>query len=351
MRTLFTSFLTMLANATHRELARQVQYLKVENEILRSKLPKRITVTPTERRQLVRFGKRLGSTIGKLIGIVSPRTFARWLVDDRRKRPPVKRGRPRLVPLRDLVIMVARQTGFGYAKVYGEVKKLTRRKFSWQFVRKVMREEGFDTGPKRGAGTWDDFLTRHARTLWQCDFFSKKVFTIAGIRQYFLLAFIHIGTRRVFVTEATRNPTEQWCRVQAAEFCRHAQTNGLTAEFVYYDRDSKYGRAFDSELARHGVKGRRIAPQSPNMQAFIERWVQSIKVECLDHFLVFGEKHLNHLVAEWVRYYLRHRPHQGIGNTLLAEVPAPPEDVPKPSHVRSVKILGGLIKSFERKAA
>jgi putative transposase len=351
MRTLFTSFLAILADATRRELARQVQYLKVENQILRAKLPKRITVTPAERTRLIRFGKPLGSAIRALITIVTPRTFSRWVQVVAKKRRPAKRGRPPLIALRDLVVMIARKTGFGYTKVLGEIKKLTRRKVSRQFVINVMRENGFEPGPKRGEKTWDHFLKTHARTLWQCDFFYKRVLTLAGVREFFVLAFIHVGTRRVFVTPATMHPTEEWCQLQAKAFCRRAQANGPPLERVYHDRDTKYGRGFDAELAMHGVKGIRIAPRSPNMQAYIERWIQSIQVECLDRFIVLGEKHMNYLVAEWVRYYHIQRPHQSMGNQPLTETPTPPEDVPKRSQVRCVKIHGGHLTSFERRAA
>ncbi len=231
------------------------------------------------------------------------------------------------------------------------MKKLTRRKFSRQFVINVMREHGFEPGPKRGEKSWDEFLTMHAKTLWQADFFSKRVVTLRGVREFFILAFIHIGTRRVFVTPATLNPTEEWCATQAVAFCRHVQMNSLTCERVYHDRDAKYGRAFDAALARRGVKGIYIAPRAPNLQAYIERWVQSIRVECLDHFLVIGEKHLNFLVSEYVRHFLSERPHQGVGNAPLVESPAPPEDVPRPSDVRCERSLGGLLQHYHRKAA
>src|SRR5262245_24277725 len=126
MRTLFTSFFALLANATHRELARQVRYLKAENQILRDRLPQRIRVTPAERRRLLCFGKPLGTAIRELITIVSPRTFSRWQLDDKRERKPGRVGRPPLLALRDLVVMIAGQTGWGYSRVMGEMKKLTR---------------------------------------------------------------------------------------------------------------------------------------------------------------------------------------------------------------------------------
>jgi putative transposase len=99
------------------------------------------------------------------------------------------------------------------------------------------------------------------------------------------------------------------------------------------------------------VKGLCIARRAPNLQAYIERWIQSIQVECLDHFIVLGEKHLNHLVAEYVRHFLTDRPHQSLGNSPLVELPAPPEDDPRDSEVCCERSLGGLLKHYHRAAA
>jgi putative transposase len=351
MRTLFHALMLVLTKSTQRELAKQVQFLQVENQILRSKLPKRISLEERERQRLLKFGKPLGSALRHLISIVSPRTFSRWLLDAKRKRRRVKRGRPPLVPLRDLIIKIASETGWGYTRVHGELRKLTRRKCSRQFVVNVMREHGFEPGPKRSESTWHQFIAIHAKTLWQCDFFSQKVVTLSGIREFFLLAFIYVGTRRVFVCPATANPTEEWCQAQAMAFCRHARSAGIPAEIVILDRDSKFGKLFDAELARYGVKGNRIPFQSPNLQAFIERWILTIRAECLNHFIVLGEKHLDFLVSEFVRHYQIQRPHQGIGNVRLIESPAPPEDVPMRSEIRCQRSLGGLLRHYYRKAA
>lgn len=351
VRTLFNSLLAVFAGSTGRELALQIQFLKVENEILRARLGQRVKVTPTERRRLLKFGRPLGPTIRHLITVVSPRTFARWLSDAKRQPAGRKVGRPKLKPLRDLIVMLARKTGWGSARVLGEIHKLSRRKCSRQFVANVLREHGFDPGPKRGEKTWSEFVAMHAHSLWQCDFLSKKAVSLAGVRDLFVLAFIQVGSRAVFVSPATPRPTDAWCRQQALAFCRHAWHLGLPAQFVVHDRDAKYGTAFDDELARHGVASRRIAFRAPNMQAFIERWILSIQTECLDHFLVFGEKHLNFLVSSFVRHYLLHRPHQGIGNVPLRDLPEPPEDVPRPSDIRCETALGGLLRHYHRKAA
>jgi hypothetical protein len=100
-----------------------------------------------------------------------------------------------------------------------------------------------------------------------------------------------------------------------------------------------------------GVKGNRITYCSPNLQAYIERWILTIRLEYLNHFIVLGERHLNFLIAEFVRHYQVHRPHQGVGNVLLTESPAPPESIPMKSELRCEQLLGGLLKHYHRQAA
>ena len=238
----------------------------------------------------------------------------------------------------------------GYTRILGEIQELTSRKVSWQFVVNVMREHGFEPGPKRGKKTWAEFLSMHAKTLWQRDFFSKKVITLCGMREYFLLAFIHVGTRQVIVSPATINPTQEWCRKQAAMFCQQARSHGLRVGYVFHDRDYKYGTAFEG-LARHDVKANRVIYRAPNLQAYIERWIQAMEVECPDHVIVLAEKHLNFPVAEIVRHYLTERSHQSLGNAPLVESSAPPKSVPTRSEVACRRSLGGLLRHYHCKAA
>ena len=215
MKTIFHPLLVLLANLTDQTLARQLkdvvrqlQFVKAENEVLRAHLPERVVVTPRERRRLIRMGKPLGTAIMGLITVVTPGTFLRWIREAKAGNEPGKAGRRRRINVRKLIVKLARENpGWGYTRVLGELRKLTRQKVSRQFVANVMREHGFDPGPKRGEKTWDEFLKMHAATLWQCDFFSHKVLTLRGVRELFVIAFLHVGSRKVFVTRATEHPT------------------------------------------------------------------------------------------------------------------------------------------------
>jgi putative transposase len=175
------------------------------------------------------------------------------------------------------------------------VRKLTSQKASRQFVVNVMKEHGFDPGPKRGEKTSSEFLEMHADSLWQCDFFAKKVVTLQGVRDYFMIVFLHVGSRKVFVTPDTDDPTAAWVAAQATAFCHHLHESGSTAQYLYHDHDRKYGTAFDGPLKAHGIEVRCITIHSPNLQGFVERWIQSFQTECLDYFVVLGQRHLDYV--------------------------------------------------------
>ena len=359
---LFRSLLLVIAGSTQRELARQVRYLKVENEILRSKLPARITVTPKERQRLVKFGDKLGKALHRLVTIVTPGTFLRWIREEKRavrkSTKPSKRGRPRTAEeIRRLIVKLAKENAWGYARIVGELKKLGLRSIKKSTVRNILKAEGLDPCPKRSGATWDEFLARHAASLWQCDFFTQKVLTVKGLKEVFVLVFLNVKTRRVVLSPATFHPDAAWVARQAEVFVKRARTDGLRIRYVQRDRDGKFGDAFDATLRKLRVKTVRSAPQAPNTQAFVERFIGSIRRECLDHFVFFGVRHLDGVANSWLEHYHAERPHQGRENELLFR----PRGTKKAAggemvtlslrDIRCRKRLGGLLKHYERVAA
>lgn len=354
MRQVFASLLASLARATDRELARQVQYLKVENRILRDMLPRRLTITSRERQRLLKFGKALGAALKDIIGIVSPRTFRRWLQGENkpeRATPRKQRGRPRTpADIRELILRLARENSWGYTRIHGELKKLGVR-VSRSTVANTLREAGLDPGPRRGEGTWDDFIQRHLETLWACDFFSTKVWTMRGLVEIFVLFFIHLGSRRVHLAGITAHPDSAWMAQQARNVALFFAEQPQRPRYLLRDRDSKFTRQFDSILASEGLKVTPVGPRAPNLNAFAERWVRSIKEECLGHFIVFGEAHLRHLVTSYVEYYNQFRPHQGLGNRpLTAPAEAAASAAASPGAIVCEARLGGLLRHYVRRA-
>jgi putative transposase len=351
--------LLLLARLTDRKLAGVVQYLKVENDILRSKLPKRVTITPREKQRLLRFGWPLGSAIKQVITIVTPRTFLRWVNGDGPRNPsdaPRRSpGRPRTAEdIRDLVLRIARETGWGYTKILGELKKLRLGKICRSAVVNMLKEAGLDPGPKRGELTWAEFLAIHAPTLWQCDFFAQKVLTWRGWKDCFVLAFIHVGSRRVFVSPCTHQPNAVRVQRHAGAFVRHLDEIGQsrTGTIVFRDRDGKYAPPFDDTLRTAGMDVRRAPVRSPNIQAYIERWGQSLRVECLDRMLALGETLLNYIVQCFVEHYNTERPQQSLGNRPLPDAgDSEPPILPFPTGgVACEHRLGGLLKHYRRAA-
>lgn len=227
MAKLLHPLLLLVARATDLELARYVEYLKAENRILRAKLPKQIVVTVAERERLLALGLQVGPAIKELITIVTPRTFMRWASGVPWKKKAPKPGRPRKPEeIRQLVIRLANETGWGYKRIHGELKKLGIRNISPSTVSRILKENGFDPGPKRGDGTWHDFVDRHVKTLWACDFFAKQVWTLRGPVLYYVLFFIHIETRQVRVVGMTPNPNGDWMAERAGELIEFFNQQG-----------------------------------------------------------------------------------------------------------------------------
>jgi putative transposase len=371
MKRLYHSLILLIAGATQKELARQLRYLKVENQILRSKLPARVAVTPKERQRLVKFAAKLGGALTCLATIVHPDTIRRWMREERKaeKKQPRKGRPPTKEEIRELILKLARENdGWGYTRIIGELRKLGVRPPSRSTVKRILLENGFDPAPKRGEGTWDGFLKLHAETLWQCDFLSVRSLTKRGIQQLFVIVFIHVGSRRLFVTPSTANPDAAWVQQQAEAFLAQLAAEQRGKIYLQHDRDSKFSSAFDEPLRTAGAEILKSPYRSPNLTAFVERVIQTIQVEALNHFILFGEKHLDYILSVFVAFYNERRPHQSKENLILpvangteekkspqkrkgrATEPELVESLPL-SQIRCEKSLGGLLKHYHRKAA
>ena len=303
MATIVHPLLTLLASLTRQELAQQVTYLKAENAILRRKLPDRITLNNQERRRLVRHGKKLVPWIKELISIVRYSTFRRWIrnmEDGPTKRPKSKSenklGRPLTdESIADTIIRIRKETGWGYTKIVQALRRLGYR-ISRQTVKNILVEAGVGPDPSDHPDTWSDFLKRHAATMWQCDFASKRKWTIKGMVDLYFLVFIHVDTRRIWVSPCTANPTGEWTTKQARNFQMHLQDEGLPCELLQRDQDTKYVDSFDDVFRSTGCQIKKTCPRSPNLQAFVERVIQTLKNEVLNAFCVVSETHMDHIL-------------------------------------------------------
>jgi putative transposase len=351
---LFQPLLFFLARCTENELRRQIELLKAENEMLRKRVPKkRIFLSRKERDRLIELGKGIGPGVRHLITIVHARTFQRWISERESGKQSKKIGRPKtLETVREIVIRIAKETGWGYSRILGELKKLRIQAICPSTIKNILKEEGLVPGPRRGPGSWSEFLSIHAETLWQIDFFSKCIWTPKGLRQCFVLAFLHVATRRVIVSPCSFKPDARWMERQAEAFLKQAKAAGLPVEYVVRDRDGMYVAAFDAALTNNGVRVIPIAPRAPNQNVYVERWIQSIKYECLNHFIVFDQRHLDLLVSTYVDFFNTVRPHQGVGNRPLAGTwPIVDDPMQEGERIVCHSRLGGILRHYERQAA
>lgn len=352
MSKFFHPLLALIASATDSELAKYVEYLKRENEVLRARLPKRIHTTKEERKKLLDAGRGLGKAIDGLISIVSPKTFSRWLHEESKGKETKKpKGRPRKNrDIRELVVTIAKETGFGYTRIVGEMTKLGIR-IGRNTVRNILKEEDIAPGPDRKSEVWSDFLNRHGETLWASDFFSVRTVTSTGLRKMYMLVFLCVKSREAYVTPATLHPNSAWVSEETARFLDSMKGRDKPPKYILHDRDTKYSDEFVKSAKASGAKAIALPVQSPNLNGRCERFIGTLKGECLHRFLIFGKQHLDYLVKEFLTYYNHARSHSS--RDCLPPIRALPQPVRSLS-VKEVEIqshVGGLVKSFHKRAA
>jgi len=354
MSFIFHPLLALIASATDRQLAQYIQFLKEENKILRARLPQQVHTRRDERERLIKFGKILGRAIEELITIVSPATFYRWLKEEsgtpKRKKNP-KGGQRKPQEIRELVLQIASLTNFGLTRIVGELRKMGIKKISRQTVRNILKEEGIRPVPDRTSDTWQSFVDRHAKTLWATDFFSVKTVTPRGLKEMYVMVWLCMTTREAIISESTEHPNSAWVVQQTEAFLDQTLNRADKPAIVMHDRDAKFSKEFVAKLEEHGVRHNALPKASPNLNGRCERFVGTIRWECLDKFIIFGKRHLDYLCQEFTRYYNEKRSHMECGH--LPPLAEPPEEVAtlKPSEVRIRSYVGGLVKSFERNAA
>jgi putative transposase len=192
----------------------------------------------------------------------------------------------------------------------------------------------------------------HAETLWQCDFVSKPRWTAKGLVDLYLLVFLNVATRRVWISSCTAAPDSAWVSQQARNFLQHAEDVELPTKIILRDNDRRFTQQFDDVLRSGGVEVKRNTPRSPNLRAHVERFIQTLKVECLDRFVIVAERHLNYVCRVWSRHYNGARPHSS-RNHLPPDYTSPPTECTtvRASDIVCTSALGGVIHSYSRRAA
>ncbi len=345
--------LATFAGWVNRDQAQVIAYLVEENRVLKEQLKgRRLRLTDTQRRRLAAKGKVLGRRLLERIAtIVTPDTIMRWhkrLIAAKWSYPSNRVGRPGIMKLiRSLIVRMATEnSGWGYRRIQGELKKLDHR-VARSTIANTLREHGIPPSPQRPT-SWRTFLRAHADMIAAADFFTTEVWTARGLVTHYILFVIQHATRAVQIAGITSNPDGEFM----AQVARNLTSpddgflNGM--RYLILDNDTKFTAQFQRILQDAGVAVVHTAFQAPNMNAYAERWVSSVKSECLDRMIPFGETTLRRALREYVAHFHQERPHQGLGNDLI--VPLDAADSPTGALCVDER-LGGLLRSYRRVAA
>jgi transposase InsO family protein len=245
--------------------------------------------------------------------LVRPETLLRWhrrLVARRWTYPCRSPGRPPISrEVWELVLRLARENpSWGYLRIVGELRKLGVA-ISATSVRNILARAGLPPAPQRDRQSWRTFLRTHGGSILACDFFTVDT---VWLRRLYVLVFLSIGSRRVEYFACTTNPNTAWMLQQARNLLMELDDRDRRVRFMVHDRDRKFPRAFDALVASEEIRVIRTPVQAPNANAHIERWVGSVRRECLDRLLIISGRQLEHVLRVYVQHYNHQRPHRAL---------------------------------------
>ena len=300
--------LVALAGWINQQQREMIDYLQTENRVLREQLsPRRLRFTDDQRIRLAAKAKRVGRhALQQFETIVSPDTLLAWhrhLVarkyDGHQRRGP---GRPpTTAEIRQLVVrMAVENRDWGYTRIQGALENLGH-DVGRGTIATILGRHGIEPAPEwRKRTTWREFLKAPWDVLAAADFFTVEVWTATGLTRYVVLFVIELATRRVHIAGITSDPDGAWV-VQCGRHLTDPVDGFLIGkQFLLHDRDPLFTETFRDTLAATGVETVRLPPKSPNLNAFAERFVRSIKESCLDRLILCGEASLRRAVREFM---------------------------------------------------
>jgi putative transposase len=332
-------------------LQSEVLLLRHQVRVLRRQA-KRPRWQPADRLLLAALSRRLPRPAWASF-LVSPETILRWhreLV--RRKwaafgrRPRRHLGRPPMpTECQQLILRLAREnTGWGYRRIKGELHKLGHQ-VSATAIRGILRRHRVPPAPRRAGLSWQRFLRAQAGAVLACDFFTVDT---VWLKQLYVLFFIELASRRVFLAGCTEQPTAAWVTQQARNLSWELGQANLRPKLLIHDRDSKFVTGFDEVFRSEGLRVATTPYRAPRANAVCERWIGSARREALDWLLIAGERHLGRVLSEYVEHYNLARPHRSLG----LRAPLAGEEAGQPlGEVVCRSRLGGLLREYSRQAA
>jgi putative transposase len=319
-------FLLLFSGWVNRQQQAVIDYLLEENRVLRAvNGSRRLHLTDDQRRRLARKGQILGRRrLAAVTGIVTPDTILRWyrtLVAKKYDGSQTRRlGRPTTKPdIASLVVRLAFENPtWGYTRIRGGLKHLGH-DIARNTIKAILKDHGIEPAPERRTKTpWKTFLAAHWDGLAAADFFTVEVLTMSGLVRYTVLFVMKLKTRTVAIAGITRQPDGSWMTQVARNLTDATDGFFRGVHSLILDRDPLYTATFRDLLENSGVKPLVLPARSPNLNAFAERFVGSVRVECLARIVPLGETHLREAIRTFVDHYHEERPHQGLGNEMIA---------------------------------
>jgi hypothetical protein len=323
----------------------EIAVLRHQLAVLRRQVA-RPRYTPTDRIVLATLAKLLPRDRWKIF-LVTPSTLLRWhreLVRRRWTYPATDRRRGLDPAVVELVLRLTRDNPrWGYLRVVGECRKLDV-SVSATSVRTILRRHHLGPAPRRGGPTWTQFLRTQAAEALACDFLTVET---VGLTRLYVFFMIELERRRVHLAGVTAHPTGAWVTQAARNLLVDLDDCAERVRFLIRDRDTKFTAAFDAVFAAAGIEVVKIPPRAPRANAYAERWVRTVRTECLDWLLIWNRRHLEKVLTVYVDHYNTARPHRGIN----LGVPAAPDE-PTPAtaaqieRIERVDILAGLMHEY-----
>jgi putative transposase len=305
--------------------------------------------TPGDRMVLATLAKLLPRDRWPIF-LVTPSTLLRWHRELIRRHwtYPAERGRGLDPDVVELVLRLARDNDrWGYLRIAGECRKLGVT-VSATSVRTILRRHRLGPAPRRGGPGWTQFLRGQAAGALACDFLTVETI---GLTRLYVFFVSELERRRVHLAGVTAHPTGAWVTQAARNLLMDLEEHAEQFQLLIRDRDAKFTAAFDAVFAAAGIEVVKIPPQAPKANAYAERWVRTVRTECLDWVLIWNGRHLEKVLAAYVAHYNTARPHRGIGlDVPAAETTPTPASVEQIRRIERVDILGGLVHEYRHAA-
>ena len=344
--------LLVLHRRSEREQEIEILLLRHQLRVLQRQVA-RPELTPADRALLAAFSRALPRATWRRSAFVTPATLLRWhreLVARRWTYPHRRPGRPATPSeVRELVLRLARENpGWGYRRIQGELVGLGV-KIAASTVWTIVKDEGIEPAPRRLETSWAEFLRQQAASVLECDFLTVDTLFV---KRSYVLFFIELSTRRVRLAGITTNPDGRWVTQQARNLLMQLDDEGVRPRFLIRDRDSKFTREFDEAFRFEGIRVIKAPVRAPKARAHAERWVATVRRECLDRLLILGRRHLDAVLREYTAHYNEHRPHRALEQRPPLKQPPPPDqredaEVIGLERVRRRDLLGGLIHEYQ----